>query len=495
MSQPVYVVISMIAMLMMATAESCIFHEEGVALLQFQPQLVRDSPVKLELVNDGDDKATQNEEATHNHVEYARLEEAKPVALSTSVYLEGDDLGKCIHFPPVLVYAAMSSACLAMIWLIAGSIWVAVRGTNDHDLSSGTSDDRITFLDNAKFVAMVLVVFGHVQAASTPLGATTLMFVMFHLRIFSFVSGLVSKDALNLNKLIKLVIRLAVPYIFYCVLIDPLIAMAQDPTIRFWPHVLGNLNLHNDHIGWYLLALLGWRLAGSLLLPFHGGIRFALAMVFSYAGNHYVQTHLPLGLGPGWNRIASLFPVFVAGQMLPVAWLSELPPVGCTSVILGILLVALCFYVQSSQIFTGFFSQIPLYGEMTIIPGCGKWDLLLWTPCLFRNVFELSKGLVILLCFCPRSRCIMSEWGENSIYPFLLHRMVIFHRWQYMLPPATFCQQSFLGLGLLTYSAFCTALLATRPVRMVFGILLEPLWLEGLLGLRKKAAPHEAVNS
>jgi fucose 4-O-acetylase-like acetyltransferase len=375
--------------------------------------------------------------------------------------------------------------------------------SQEHDSSRSAFNDRLAFIDNAKFLMMVFVVFFHVQCASQPLGRTPVVFLLFHMRIFCFISGMVSKDALNLSGLIKLVTRLIVPYVFYSVVIDPLAYMVQfaTPHFQYDSYVLANLTLHNDQIGWYLLALAAWRLSGSLLHLFvpYGAIRFGTAVFFSYVGNHYVQAHQ---LSAGWLRMTSLFPVFVAGQMFPVRWLSKLPSVGGASIILGGLVLAVCFYVKSSQVVMNFESQIPAYGEIVISEknyssegNCSKWALLLWTTSLFRNMYELSKGLVILLCFCPRSSCSISEWGKNSIYPFLLHRVVFFYRWQYMQAPAALSEQLLLGLGLLMYCTLCTAILASRPVRMILCVFLEPLWLESLLGLHKESPGESEVPS
>jgi fucose 4-O-acetylase-like acetyltransferase len=542
----------MMALLVAGSADTCNHHEEAVSLLQSEFQLVRNSPPKPELVGDGEDDKIEGLDNLYglrrvvtDHVKESTAAAPPAAALPTPVSSlptpalalpspaipapvsslpspalptpalpttnyqhQSRDLAECT-FSQVLWRAAAMSVCFAIAWLVTVRMWVALRRPQEHtgsNLSDEASDERIVFIDNAKFVALTFVVFFHVLCTSQPLGAAAWQFVMFNIRIFCFLSGLVAKDALNASKFLKLIIRLGVPYLFYSVLVDPLTTKIQFPMLRMGSYaandlgsyVADNLSLLHDHIGWYLLALVAWRLGGSLLHPLqpYVGMRFGVAMAFSIAGNYCVQAHrsaLPLQSSNFLNRTASLFPVFVAGQMFPLKWLSELPTVGGTSVILGCILLASCFYVQSSQMFMGFSSQIPMYGEM-VIPGnnflessCGKLELLLWIPCLFRNIFELSKGLVILLCFCPRSTCIISEWGENSMYPYLLHRTMIFHGWMYIQPPAAFSTWALLGLGLMIYSVFCTAILATRPVRMIFGVLVEPSWLEKLLGLQKAA--------
>merc|ERR1712176_1033901 len=87
---------------------------------------------------------------------------------------------------------------------------------------------------------------------------------------------------------------------------------------------------------------------------------------------------------------------------------------------LGFALFACFWCFQTGQAGRTLMSSIPLF-EWVGIPSCGfSSDALFWLRGNFRNVLEMTKGMIFLILVCPRSRCFMTIYGQYSLYPYLL---------------------------------------------------------------------------
>merc|ERR1719464_1064291 len=149
-------------------------------------------------------------------------------------------------------------------------------------------------------------------------------------------------------------------------------------------------------------------------------------------------------------------------------------------------LLAVAFGLQTSAQGRVVMEAVPSFGWAGLpTEFCSSEEVALyWIRGLFKNVLELSKGLIFLLLCCPRSGGPMARLGRHSIYPYLLHPIAL--EWCGPLlnvtPPA--CQLLVLPLAV-------TVLLASWPVRLVFGIFLEPRWLERLLAADERSGKSE----
>src|SRR5262249_34669652 len=136
---------------------------------------------------------------------------------------------------------------------------------------------RDAFFDNAKFLAIVLVVVGHSigKLRDQPLVHAAYLFIyLFHMPVFIVVAGYLSRGfTLSGGRARKLVTSLAVPYVIFEVAY----------TTYHWPlRVPDELSLLDpSYLVWFLLSLFVWRLTTPIWQQFRWPL--AVAVLISLA--------------------------------------------------------------------------------------------------------------------------------------------------------------------------------------------------------------------
>ncbi|GIH27485.1 membrane protein [Acrocarpospora phusangensis] len=163
--------------------------------------------------------------------------------------------------------------------------------------------ERDPFLDNAKFLAIVMVVAGHliedlrdVQAAH----ALYFFVYLFHMPLFIVISGYLSRNfrALRARKLIT---SLAVPYVIF--------ELAYSLPRYFLYGKLEITLLDPYFLTWFLMSLFLWRLSTPLWFQ----VRWPLAVA---VGISLLSGMNPLPDELSMNRTMGLLPFYVLGLML-----------------------------------------------------------------------------------------------------------------------------------------------------------------------------------
>mmetsp|Transcript_13464 Transcript_13464/g.20218 ORF Transcript_13464/g.20218 Transcript_13464/m.20218 type:complete len:156 (+) Transcript_13464:2-469(+) len=111
-----------------------------------------------------------------------------------------------------------------------------------------------------------------------------------------------------------------------------------------------------------------------------------------------------------------------------------------------------------------------------------------WLRSTYRVFLEAAKSLLFIFCVCPRSEGWMSHYGQYTIYPYIVHRLLIpvYYYTLYKVQwPIASDSNSFLA-GTIQYFLLTLALLtieiglSTAPVRYVFSPIVEPVWAQRL---------------
>jgi fucose 4-O-acetylase-like acetyltransferase len=165
---------------------------------------------------------------------------------------------------------------------------------------------RDPFFDNAKFVAIVLVVAGHAieSLRDVPIARSVYLFLyMFHMPVFIIVAGYFSKGfPSSSDKVRKLITQLLVPFVVFQ------LAYMALASIMGGRHV--NITLLDPYfLVWFLLALVAWRLS----TPAWQRLRWPLPIATGISVLAGMQD-LPGVLETG--RVLSLLPFFVLGLQL-----------------------------------------------------------------------------------------------------------------------------------------------------------------------------------
>mmetsp|Transcript_19530 Transcript_19530/g.31312 ORF Transcript_19530/g.31312 Transcript_19530/m.31312 type:complete len:491 (+) Transcript_19530:68-1540(+) len=387
--------------------------------------------------------------------------------------------------------------------------------------SAGSNYTRLAHLDNAKFILVTCVIVDHMSRSAywprrfdgdhsgmSYLDSGIREFLLFHTRTLCFISGLVGRSPPDTRMFRKVLFRLVLPLIFFVGLfrMGELILNYTMRSGSFMPpgefaynlkQCLGGLNIVK---GWYLQALILWRIWGCILMILSPSARIVVSLVMAIVGGY-----------TDWNqfcvaRAMTLMPLYVAGQLFPWEAVTQRWQWTLNKAILGASLLLLIF-VGECTIAAPLMADMP---DMTweinesLVPGGISEASFLWARGLARNVFEISKGMIFLLMICPRGDCFISAAGRFSLYSYLLHGPAtlllpwLLSRWLPGLVFGTLPIQIGVWLGVFAASTFVAWILASRPVRYVAGVFLEPVWAEKCFAATEdndcESLPHRAVK-
>jgi hypothetical protein len=232
---------------------------------------------------------------------------------------------------------------------------------------------------------------------------------------------------------------------------------------------------------------------GFMLQDFPPLLRMIAAISTTAAGGY-----LNNGLF-SWEMAISTFPIFVAGQILPVEDILAKSPRGWRTFLAGLVFMSLILLLEFSKTGFEFMSDMPAYswgsdrpwyhwsGQQPPCTTKGRW--LLWLRgAVFRNALELTKCLIFLLCICPRRPCFMSTLGRYTLYPMLIHEPFMSlplkwfanepDAWSMPYPEKSAALLALAWLGQFAFAFTLTLLLSAWPARMIFSVFIEPAWFE-----------------
>jgi fucose 4-O-acetylase-like acetyltransferase len=317
---------------------------------------------------------------------------------------------------------------------------------------------RDPHLDNAKFLAILLVAGGHGLSGlrDVPLAAAIWnFFYLFHMPLFVMISGYLSKRfTLTDDKVVRLVGSTLAPYlIFQCAY--SLFAWAVDGR-EFKFDILDPY-----YLTWFLLALFVWRLLTSVWRK----LRYPLATAVLVCLLGYMTD---VGSTLDMYRILGLVPFYVLGLTLSPELLRHVRRpaariAGAVALVAGFGLALLTHDRMNARWLNWDTSNAEL----------GVDEL---TGTMMRMAMLLTATVLIaaFLAVVPSRRTWYSDLGTATLYGYLLHgfltRLFTFEGWNELgwfdtVP------------GVLSMVVACftvVTLLSTKPVRRVTRWAVEP---------------------
>lgn len=331
--------------------------------------------------------------------------------------------------------------------------------------------------DNAKFLLVFFVVLLHFISPHRG-GILTQQYVftqnmyiclqLLAMPCFTIISGLFSSSELSDKSMVKIISKLIAPYILFELIFSYL---ARDYNTKL-------LIIEPFYILWYLLSLAIWR----SLLPYFIQLKFPLltsvviALLIGFCGK--IGDIFALGI------TFLYFPLFLLGFKL-----KKYKDVKANKSVQLAGLITLCFiiymvYLLSPDNVRQFEPIYPYYYiyQSTMIKALGLRTF--WM--LISVVLSLSFLMLV-----SSKKCILSDWGKRSIYPYLLHVLVLlgiidFGLYQYSGIPYILL---LIGLALCT-----TIFLSTRLVVRLLHWLVEPD-LKWLFKLKLEQGHKRDLNS
>ncbi|MEU4832394.1 acyltransferase family protein [Streptosporangium sp. NPDC023615] len=313
---------------------------------------------------------------------------------------------------------------------------------------------RDPFFDNAKFLAITLVVSGHLieDLRDVPVAHAAYFYVyVFHMPLFIVLSGYLSRNfTFSSGKARKLISTLAVPYVIFELLYSlPRLVLYGKLDISL---------LDPYYLTWFLMSLFLWRLS----TPVWQQLRWPLVVAVGLSllsGMSRLPDELSM------NRTLGLLPFYVLGLMLRpehFAWLRRRPVriAGAVTLAAGaVAALVLHTHVKTEWIRWRHANDV-----------IGVDDL---TGSLIR-LGMLAAGALLVAAFLavtPSRHTRYSGLGTATMYAYLLHGMVVkvaerfYGDWSQTVPGVV--AVALLGAGL-------AALLCTTPVRRATRWAVEP---------------------
>ncbi|WP_409305208.1 acyltransferase family protein [Peribacillus sp. SCS-155] len=267
---------------------------------------------------------------------------------------------------------------------------------------------RDNFFDNAKFILIAFVVFGHLLKTfihdNEVIYALYKTIYTFHMPAFILVSGFFAKGFYQKGYLAKIAKKLILPYVIFQVIYTV-----------FYYYLYSKPNFKMDLLDphwslWFLISLFCWNimlLGFAKLKPMTGiAISLIIALLVGYVDS--ISNYLSL------SRTFVFFPMFLIGYYLDRDQLEKLFTfrIKAAAFIIGAIVFA-GFYIYPDINYKWLLGSKP-YSELESASIISMFKRL--------GFYGLSLIMVFsFLALIPRGQYFFTKWGKQTLYVYLLH--------------------------------------------------------------------------
>ncbi|TDL80247.1 acyltransferase family protein [Peribacillus frigoritolerans] len=271
--------------------------------------------------------------------------------------------------------------------------------------------NRESYFDNAKFILIILVVFGHVIRSfidDNEFMLNVYKFVYtFHMPAFILISGFFAKGYNKKGYVQKIFKKLIIPYLIfqgiysvYYFLVESGNTLAVDPLDPHWSL-------------WFLMSLFFW----NLFLFAYTKLDKRLAMLIA----------IGLGVAIGYVDSASnylsvsrtfvFFPLFLAGFYLDKSHFKKLTAAKVRLASIALLLVTFIAYFNLDFDYEWLFGSKP-YSAVSNADAADAFIRLGFYSLTFILTFSF-------LSLIPKRNFFFTHWGTRTFYVYLLHGFIV----------------------------------------------------------------------
>jgi fucose 4-O-acetylase-like acetyltransferase len=342
------------------------------------------------------------------------------------------------------------------------------NGAMQHARPAPATRKRVPLWDNARWIAITLVVIGHgilpLIAEDDAAYSVYLFIYSFHVAVFVTVSGYFAKSGPpNARSLRQVLTDIVFPYVIFETIWT---------AIRF--ALGGEFNLDYTTASWtlwFLIALAAWRIA----LPYLVLLRYPLtiAVIISIAAGYTESIDSTLAM----TRTFGMFPFFVFGWKLrqmqltgrwldlqrAAVWRWRAGAIALFALVLALMPVAIETWRDLRL------RRFMLYDEAYVAIGYDEP----WSGAIRLVLLGLAMLLsVAFLVLMPRGRHWFTPFGAATMYIYLLHSFILFpFRETGMLAGP---QPFWVLPAMIVFCIGVSVVLSLKPVRRVFRPLIEP---------------------
>ncbi len=329
--------------------------------------------------------------------------------------------------------------------------------------SAAAPKERVAYLDNARYWVMLLVVIGHslteLVVMDSARGIYTWIY-LFHMPFFVLISGYTARNFVgNSRQIRRLVSTLIVPYLI-------VETSLQLITRHYDGEPVHLMLLSPQWLGWFLAALLIWRLSTPIWRNLKYPITVSI-LVSLTAGLIEIPNVLAL------PKVLGLLPFYVIGMHFS---LDKFRRLGATRIQVPAALLLVGTFIACQFWAADWAERWPRnwllwksrYDEL----GVGWSEGLLIRSALLLIAFVLTLAALSLI---PRAKSWTTALGGRTFYCYLLHGYVIifldrqFGLWEKLEPYGAVAVA-----GCVVSAIVLANLLMTKPVATLFRPVFEP---------------------
>ena len=274
---------------------------------------------------------------------------------------------------------------------------------------TGTEKGRIEWLDSLKGMLIFLVVFGHVLLPA-PRDGNLISVVFsaiyaFHMPLFVFVSGLLSKHAVDARGNLRA--ERVLTYLFLGFAYNFILRVAEGGPLTF------EKLISFPSAPWYLVSLALWQAAVPFLARLRPGAGIALTAVVGAAASLLESQTDIMAI----SKTAHFLPYFAAGYYLGVPHMSKLRERRARVACLVVGIVVLAAYAASFDQLRAF--QFFVYGNNACTL---RLSVALLGYLLMSAIgVALSLGVIAIA---PSLGGPLSVMGRRTLQIYVIHRLV-----------------------------------------------------------------------
>lgn len=278
------------------------------------------------------------------------------------------------------------------------------------DEASLKNTNRDYYMDNLKFLLMILVVAGHfgLKLSHIPyIKYFTYYIYIFHMPCFVFTSGFFAKSMNTAGKLrADKIMNIMFMYLLFKVG-NVLLGRLFDEHIAF--------SLFDDSSApWYLVALCVWYLSVPLLERFKSGCLLAASLLIGLLVGYIGSINDIFSL----SRIFVYFPFFIFGFFLPMDKLREFLNKKLRLLALIMMVVILLFVLaygrELKPVVKVIYAASPYASYLGKAAPYGLFIRAVW----YLLAIILSASFMLLV---PRCRLFFSKYGSRTMQIYMTH--------------------------------------------------------------------------
>ncbi|MFC7370132.1 acyltransferase family protein [Fictibacillus iocasae] len=321
--------------------------------------------------------------------------------------------------------------------------------------------ERDYYFDNAKFILIFLVVFGHfispIKNQNEWLYTIYNFIYTFHMPAFILIAGFFTKSVNKEGYLPKIFRKVLVPYIVFQIIYTffyfDLYSKDEVKLDFFDPH----------WTLWFLLSLVFWNILLKLFVKFKYPLAIAIVIGVLAGYIHDIGTFLSL------LRTFVFFPVFLLGHLLEKRDFKRIlqPSRKAAAAAFLIVLFVTYHFVFPNGTKEWLLSSSSYAEILGIYSWAGGFIRLGMYAVMFLATFSI-------LAIIPRRRMFFTELGERTLYIYLLHGFVV--KWLFTTELFKSIEQNGWYIILVLLAMMVTLFLASKPVIAIAQPLIELRW-------------------